>query len=431
MMKLFFAVLAFLVLYTVAQETLSTESLWKKYRSELFNFLRAGDDDALPGLQLVTTPFPAEWDTNPEILQEIVTRIPNWGASWSMTNKDFRDAYEDFLTNLNIPPQPKGNYAALDRIEDELFELEVREGREMMNCLSRYQNYQEQFKLYQTIYKEIQPKPFENYKQMFCRSLFTAEQNLVNKRGELYRAQYDLRDQYYDARHALGKFASTPESQRTFNAYGNLARFAAGAEAGNVNGFEVKITSKTSESVRNTVTQSMGIGFNGQFFGVPVSASLNMGKEEMKFKTSTKDFQLIFGAKGYMVIPVFPSKTWYDPAVVAKYAKGPFRKTKRYFFDVATKSFHKDAVMPMVVRNLFVVVGPKIDMYVSKDDAEQIEKKKNFGLSFNVAGLEFNFQKGAQMEKQTAFNALSRITITGDSNTPQLLAVESQILPQM
>lgn len=76
MLKTFFALLAFILAVVYAQETLSTETLWKKYRSELYNFLRAGDDDALPGLQLVTTPFPAEWDTNPQILQDIVTRIP-------------------------------------------------------------------------------------------------------------------------------------------------------------------------------------------------------------------------------------------------------------------------------------------------------------------------------------------------------------------
>lgn len=349
-----------------------------------------------------------------------------------MTDKDFRDAYENFLTNLDIPPQPKTNHAKLDKIEDELFELDMKKDDELMNCLMRYQDYQAKFKLYQAISKDLQPKPFDNYKHMFCSKLKYAEDKVKIKMGELYRAQYDARDEWYDARSALGKFASLPRDQMVFNAYGSLARFTEGAQTGNVNGFEVKITAKTSESVRNTVTQSMGIGFNGQFFGVPVSASLQMGKEEMKFKTSTKDFQLIFGAKGYAVIPVFPSSQWYDSAVVKKYANGPFRDTKRkYFFDIGKKSFPNDAIMPMVVRNLFVVVGPKIDMYVSKDDAEQIEKKKNFGLSFSVAGLEFNFQKGAQMQKETSYNALSRITINGDANSAQLLAVECQILPNM
>eukprot|EP00818_Percolomonas_sp_WS_P010744 CAMPEP_0117453682 /NCGR_PEP_ID=MMETSP0759-20121206/10360_1 /TAXON_ID=63605 /ORGANISM="Percolomonas cosmopolitus, Strain WS" /LENGTH=346 /DNA_ID=CAMNT_0005246743 /DNA_START=648 /DNA_END=1688 /DNA_ORIENTATION=+ len=346
-----------------------------------------------------------------------------------MSEKDFRVAYEDFLTNIKLPAQPKKDFSQLERIEDQLFELEMKMGMQMQSCMQKYQQHQIMYSKYMDAGK---PKTFDQYKQVFCASLSRAEQAIVDKRGELLVAQVALRDEFYDARAALGKFAVTPESERTFNAYGSLRRFAESAQAGNVNGFEVKITSKTKSETRSTTTQSMSFGFDGSaFFQVPVSASLQMGKEEMKFKTSTSDFQLLFGAKGYMVIPVFPSRNWYSPEVVKKYANGPFRQNKKYFFNVAKKSFPQSAIMPLVVRNLFVVVGPRVEMYVSRDDAEELQKKKTFGLSFSVAGISFDFNKGSELHRTDETNKLSKITIIGDSNTPQLMAVESQILPNM
>jgi len=410
-------------------ELLSTAGLWQRYRAELFEFLRAGDETALPGLQLVTTPFPAEWDENPEILQNIVTRMPVWKGSWELTDRDFRIAYEDFLTNIDLPRQPQKDFSRLEKIEDELFELEMKMAIQMQGCLQKYQQHQV---LYSKYLDAGKPKTYEQYKQVFCASLSRAEQAIVDKRGELLIAQVEMRDEFYDARAALGKFAVTPESERTFTAYGSLKRFAESAQNGATNGFEVKLSSKSKTETRSVTTQSMSIGFDGSaFFSVPVSAKLEMGKEEMKFKTSTSDFQLLFGAKGYMVIPVFPSRTWYSPEVVKKYAKGPFRTQKTYFFDVAKKSFPQSAIMPLVVRNLFVVVGPKVEMYVSKFDAEEIEKKKNFGLSFSVAGVSFDFKKGSEFKRSDETDKLSKITIMGDSNTPQLMAIESQILPNM
>ena len=57
-----------------------SRGLWEKYRTVLKDFFRQGNPNALPGLQLVPNPFPADWDLQPEILSNLCNRIPKWGA---------------------------------------------------------------------------------------------------------------------------------------------------------------------------------------------------------------------------------------------------------------------------------------------------------------------------------------------------------------
>ena len=83
----------------------------------------------------------------------------------------------------------------------------------------------------------------------------------------------------------------------------------------------------------------------------------------------------------------------------------------------------------LIPKTVFLVVGPKVEMWVCKDDKEQMESMKNSSIKGNlgymdVFGLKFDFKKGATMKSETADNKLYKIEIMGNAYDPQILAID-------
>ena len=85
--------------------------------------------------------------------------------------------------------------------------------------------------------------------------------------------------------------------------------------------------------------------------------------------------------------------------------------------------------MRLLPKSLFVVVGPRVEMWVCKEDAEQMETMKQNSMKFSVGymgifNVGFNFGKGSTMKTSTTDNKLYKIEISGNSYEPMILAID-------
>lgn len=412
-----FVALAAFAMYASASKVDSTK-LWRQYRSELFNFLRQGDSEAMPGLQLVASPIPAEWDTNPEALQMIANGIPKVGASWELrTTKLFTREYHRFLTNLEIPTQSSEFDQELLDLEDSLFDKQMDVEDAEWACEGRYDTYQNRGRR-KRVYS------WEQFKQKLCPRIQTLEERVIIVRGQIEAKKARAGGAMFDAAMALGRYASTPAAERVFKALGSLQRFADAAAADKTNSFSVKIQHKTA--ISETKTGTMGLSFG---ISVPITAGISLGvngnyeKTSMNFKSNSEELQISFGAGGWKAIPIWPSKTWCDMSVLSQYKNGPFRQKGIKYFGLT-----EAAKLPWVPKTIFVVVKPEVDMYVTSEDKEAMESSSSFGVGVTVGPLEFNFNKGSTKNFEHEVGKLYKVELKGNSPVPQLLAIDNQIL---
>jgi len=226
---------------------------------------------------------------------------------------------------------------------------------------------------------------------------------------------------------------TTPEDERNWLAMGDLKRFAEDARNDQSNGFEVKVSAKTSSSTRTSYEQSIGAGVQLSFAEtVTVGVNGQWNKQEMKFKTSTEELQILLGAKGYKAIPVAPKKTWFEPEVFQKYRSSDTHKKIDFFGRKSDSGSLQSARIPHYPKTLFVAVKPFAEMFVAKDDAEELQKSKDFSvqaqIGFSVGSFDFNFSRKDSFESKKETSKLYKVTLTGNSPTPLLLAVDNHIL---
>ena len=100
----------------------------------------------------------------------------------------------------------------------------------------------------------------------------------------------------------------------------------------------------------------------------------------------------------------------------------------KYIHRTPKNYFGKDGAMPLTPKNFIVVVGPRLTMLVSHEDASKVEKMSQFGVKFTIAGFNFDFARNATMKKSQESANLFKITIEGNSYEPQVLAVDNEIL---
>mmetsp|Transcript_12687 Transcript_12687/g.19039 ORF Transcript_12687/g.19039 Transcript_12687/m.19039 type:complete len:434 (-) Transcript_12687:80-1381(-) len=421
--------LAVLLIATTAiaetPKTIDSKGLWEKYRTVLFDFLRNGDDKALPGLQLVTTPVSAEWEENPEAFNLITNTIPNWGISWDMSSRTFYKEYHRFLTNLKMPPSSpnKELEKKLREMEDRYFELTLDIEDLEYQLSERYDRMKSVQRRYSTVDKFVRTNlTWRRLEEQRLQLLADTEMLKVPGWGK-----------WFLARTALGKYLTTPEEDRTFLSLGSLKRFREEALNDQTNSFEVKVTSKTVTSTRKTYEQGIGVGINLSFAEtVSVGVKGNFQKSGMNFKTSTDELQIIIGAKGWKAIPVKPKSTWYEPEVFEKYRNEAMRTNINFFGKKSNKKSIESARVPHYPKTLFLAVKPYVTMFVSREDAEEIQKSKSFSLEANIGvsfgNFDFNFNKADSFEFKQENSKLYKVTMTGNSPTPVLMAVDNHIL---
>jgi len=115
-----------------------SQGLWDKYRTVLKDFFRQGNQNALPGLQLVPNPFPADWDIQPEILTNLCNRIPKYGPVYEPSQNEFTNQYGEWIVNIKADQVSSVPAGAFDAIDDRLKQAERKINDAEMDCMDRF-----------------------------------------------------------------------------------------------------------------------------------------------------------------------------------------------------------------------------------------------------------------------------------------------------
>lgn len=370
----------------------------------------------MPFMQLVTTRLPAEWDDNQQLLNIMVDRMPKMGATYEWSGRSFITEYEQFLYNLQMPASTSSPQAEAlilqwqQRLDDASFAIMDAEDR----CMDMFDRTVSRRSAIQWT--------FDDFKAQRCSTLRFYYDRYDQIMADAEMATQNVFGPWFEAKKALAGFAKSRMANKlNYQAFGDLARFARNAEAGQTNSFNVKVTSKTT--VSSEKESSMNFGLTASIPVYQIEASVNYQQSKIDIKTRTDDFQVEVGAGGFKYIPVYPSRDWFSPEVLNKYKNGPFKSSKNYFSD--------NGSMPLLTKGFFVMVKPKVNMYVSAQDAQEMQKTSQLGLSVSVMGIGFNFGKNDKMKTTRETDKLYKIEIEGNDPTPQIIAADNMRLPNL
>lgn len=397
-------------------DMLDPSRLWKQYRTVLFDFFRSGDRNAMPFLQLVTTRLPAEWDHNKELLNTLVDRLPKTGATYEWSGRTFRSEYEHFLYNLQMPASTSSPEAerAMRQWEDKLFDAEMTIMDAEDRCMDNFDKIVSR--------RSGQKWTYDEFRAQRCTTLRYYYDRYDQIMADAEMATYNVFGPWFGAKKAIASFAKARMANRLdYEAFGDLSSFSQKAEEGQTNSFNVKVTSRTSVSTEKESSMNFGLNFAVPVYQIEVG--VNYAKSKLDIRTKTDDFQVEVGAGGFKYIPVYPNREWFSPDVMHNYSNGPFKSNKNYFTDKGS--------MPLLTKGFFVMVKPKVSMYVSAQDAQEMQKTSQLGLNVSVMGIGFQFGKNDRMKSTRETDKLYKIEIEGNDPTPQIIAVDNMRLPNM
>jgi hypothetical protein len=400
-----------LVMSDAVGDVPDSKDLWHKYRSVLRDFLRQGNANLFPGLQLVPQPFAADWDEDISILYNLANRLPKPGQAYEQSVYELSTEYGNFITDVILSNDKPIDQTKLRAVRNELSAVDDLIDEAETFCAEQYD----------TKSNRRSPSlptlpPYPEYERVYCKDV---EEHKATRTSILYKYELLRREEFGEhmgLKDSVLKYSDArSKGSFKFTALGSMARFVEAAKAQRTAGFEVKINQYTKTSTEKTSSMSIDVGFKYDF----ISVGVGYQRSSFKLTTQTRDFQLTVGAAGYKYIPVFPERSWFAPEVIYKYGRYPVRSGKDYF--------GPSGPMHLIPKGFVVVVGPKITMLVNKEDASQVEKSSGLKLNLNIGGFDFNFGKNASVKRGKEEGNLVQITVEGNSYEPQVLAVDNWI----
>lgn len=389
----------------------NSEDMWDRYRGELIRFLKRSSpvQSGFDGLQIATTPIPAEWDTNPEQFQRLCDGGSKWSRSYEPNfSKSFINSYYEFLMAIPTDPTTDAQNAnlirTLEMIEQQMFDKEEEILTERGRCEDRYQ-------------KQSMGMTFDTFSRRYCTTYQTLEEEYLTLKGQV---ELTMRKAYgglknFKARRAVAKYVQTRDKR--WNEVGTLKQFVSRNRSGQFNSFSLRVSKSSSHETSSFKTSSWGFNI--------IVISVNSAKKNVKLTTSLEQFDMQFSAKSWAAITVEPDSKWFHGGVVQDWAHGPLKNNMS-----PSTFFGAQGKISMYPRVLYVVYKPKIVLRLNKADAEKLEKEKSFGISvMSVFGVGFNFGKGSRFSKFQEKDNLFKVEIESNDDTPQIIAAQMAVLP--
>jgi len=271
----------------------NADSLWAAYHTELLRFLTKGNAAAMDnfaGLQLVSTPFPAEWDTNAQAFQVMASRVSKFQKIYEPTFSNWNDNYcEDFVPNLYFPPN--ANPAA----EAEIKTLYANQDALTQKILVEESKCEDRF---YALSPSLQARyaGFDDYAKRSCSNLSFLMQQASVLNGQiqyLYNSFAGGRKEM-EARTSLLKCRNTVRNYFELNP---LSDFMRNVNAGRMNPFSIELSQMSTTSQAKSSFSSAGFSL--------VVINFSMNRAMRSLTTSMRDFRLKISAKSYGAISMY------------------------------------------------------------------------------------------------------------------------------
>lgn len=147
--------------------------------------------------------------------------------------------------------------------------------------------------------------------------------------------------------------------------------------------------------------------------------------------SSTYDLKMAFDASAS---PVIAQGNWFDGAVLKEYKDGPWIPGSQFATGKAHPYGDADAVFPLLITRLYVVLNPSITITLDNKSFESVYSNVTTNQSDGVNLGPFAF--GGSRSKVTNISQATRtsddtqsFTVSDTSGVPQIIAVANQVMP--
>jgi hypothetical protein len=394
-----------------ASSPISSKLVWESYAKELFSYIKQGGD--VKGLQLLRTPIPAVWNTDPHQLSDLCNRQSDWGVEYLWNGKLFSEQYISFLKNIKVSQQtgqPKPECKELDAANAAVVAAEEELDEARTRCAAAYTR--------RWAGRSGAPK-YEDYEKQSCNYVSDAQFDYTQAMYRLRALQTTCGAGAGEVADAIRKFEEQSgkwDWQETF--VNTLAAFYRKIATHNTDSFTISIT-KSSSSQKNLTSEwswkQLETGKSGEFI-----SSANVTKTHA-FTTSEDNFKMDITAEGYYAVPVGPSASWFSTDVVRKYKNGPF-------IDTTKKYFGKDGSLSMKPKVIHMLYKPTIDLFLSQSDAEYMTTMKG---SVKVGPFSVDVSKITMKpvkEQSSGDEKIYKVSFTPEDDAPLVVAMENEFL---
>lgn len=409
-----------------------SQQLWAQYTAAIASQLGAGAGSAsiqvLPSAQLIDG---ADADDLTTSLQKFAEVIPQWGAIYNPSSSVVVDAYQIVLTQMQ---ETKTNGT---QIEDE-YNTESAKLTAMMGKASTFKTTQ--LKAYiaaAAMYKDagIDPPTFPDW---FADNGQEAYKAMIDDQTKQSKTVSDLLE-------AEGIASPLVEALAALNTALDANQdklsmpLTVNPDASVLAAWVTKPTNPTSLSFNDTSTQydyskSTWNSHSGtELFGfISIGDRSESSTKTNVFNSSTNyTIQVDFDAQATINIT---QGDWFNGAILKTYKSGPWVSGSQFDTKAAHPYGDADAVLPMLVTRLYVVMNPTITITQVKADSSSLFSQLNtsFKDGVNLGGFAFGGSENNSStinQSTTTDSNTMKITITDKSNIPQIIAIANQLMP--
>jgi hypothetical protein len=384
-----------------ANTPITSELLWAMYRSELIKALTYNKNDR-PMLQILQIAEDAVWDQDKSALDRFCDYVPYWGQYYTRTPYQISSQYSDWLNEISMG-QDIVNHDAYNKLEAERQrwkQLSAQLGTKRQQCTASV--------------SAQRPANKAQFDQLMNDCVADAKTKLEdsNYMIEFYslQAYSTVSNDLITARQQVADGMSYKESGNT------LARFRAGQGGQSIN-FSVSRSNYNQQSSTWEAIASKGVVLPGNL----QSPFITNPESKMPQLISTLEtFSLELSIPAFTIIQVSPGD-WFRRSLVQSYA------SRQYINDqqIGNRLFGNGGTMKLMPKALFVVKNPSMTLTLDRRDEAHFDenKIKSSGGFFSSRKETFKVTK-----TYTADNRL-RVTLSANTDVPQVIAVDHEALP--
>jgi hypothetical protein len=392
------------------------------------------------GIQLLGVPKDADWNDpkygNYRAWRVLADSLPSYGSEYKPTQISIADSYYAFITNIDIP-LPNEN----DRKEAEKARVDYMDAVTQLS--TAYQKLGSNWDSFDQTQQSLPPQRRLTFDQWFAQiggiPIATAQDKA------------DLAAQKYSSwlTKAFGGFASianlipnftnpafqlsaeSPDGLRlsyhTYNISPDLGYWIEDSKKLVAQGappvMTFQLDKNSSELHAEDVHVSGGVSYSFGFFSFGANASYGRSSID----TRSDAFHMKVSVRNMEVFTITPSQ-WFDGTAVKIFQNGPWIKGGIFDRRLA-ELWGPNGILGLMPSQVLVVYRPKIEVSMSHQEFSQVQTsfQSSGGLSIGPFGFGASYSRSTN---DVHFDASSNtITLEDSSDTPQIMAVISSVLP--
>jgi hypothetical protein len=411
---------------------------WEMFSQQLINQIQGAS--TFKGLQLVPTPLSADWNDptygNWRAWRLLADTIPAWGPTYSPTGMQFTTSYYTFITSLDIPLPDLNDQALAEQARSDYMSAVDVVSRAMAQIGPDWKAFDDR----QGSIPPGRRLSFDEWYRRFDGQKIAALNDKVALAAQKYTSWLvkaykgyafvaDILPNYENPAFQLA--ATSPDGLVTFyrtssitpdlGAWITESKALVAANAAPKLGFEL---TKGSER-RHTETTVWGgsASWFGGFFGFGGGA----GGSRTSVDVTTSNFRMEFSARNVDIFTITPGQ-WFNGNAVKALQHGPFIANSPVANGLI-KLFSPDGIFNLEPVELVVAYRPRVVCTVQQSEFQEVKASFYAHGGFSIGPFGFGASYNSSMDDVSFDSASNTITAENSSDTPQIIAVVSKVLP--